>query len=149
MPEIDTNNRKIRVLFICAHNSGRSQMAEVFLNSLKGSKFEAESAGLEPTGINPLVAEVMEESGLDISKNRSDSVFEFFKEGRLYDFVVTVCDDATEKICPIFPGVRRRIHWPFPDPEQVSGTRQEKLNQVRKIRDDIKEKIEQWLDQMI
>jgi arsenate reductase len=123
-------------------------MAESFLNGLSGDLFEAESAGLEPRVINPIVIEVMKESGYDISHNSSDSVFEFFKESRLYDYVITVCDEATENRCPIFPGVRRRLRWPFPDPSQVDGSEEEKLGQVRKIRDDIKAKIESWIDEV-
>lgn len=92
---------KIRVLFVCVHNSGRSQIAETFLNSVAGDRFEAESAGLEPIALNPLVIEVMKEAGCDLSKNRADSVFAFFKEGRLYDYVITVCDKTTEERCPL------------------------------------------------
>lgn len=139
---------KSRVLFICIHNSGRSQMAETFLSGLAGDLFEAESAGLKPRTLNPLVIEVMKESGYDISHKSSDSVFEFFKESRLYDYVITVCDETTENSCPIFPGVRRRLRWPFPDPSQVQGTDQEKLDRVRMIRDEIRARIEAWIEEV-
>jgi arsenate reductase len=120
-------------------------MAEAFLKRLGSDRFEVESAGLEPKDINPLVLEVMTEIGYDLSGQKADSVFEFFKEGRLYDFVITVCDKEVEKRCPIFPGVRKRVNWPFPDPEDVEGTHEEKLDGVRKIRDSIQSKIEDWL----
>ena len=134
-------NEKIRVLFICIHNSGRSQMAETFLKAIGGKRFEVESAGFEPKPINPYVMEVMKEVGYDLSDNTSDSVMQFFKEGRLYDYVITVCDESVENECPVFPGIARRLHWPFPDPKKVSGTDAEKLQKVRSIRDDIKRQI--------
>ena len=131
----------IRVLFICIHNSGRSQMAETFLKAIGGERFEVESAGFEPRPIDPYVIEVMKEVGYDLSDNTSDSVMQFFKEGRLYDYVITVCDESVENECPLFPGIARRLHWPFPDPKKVSGTDAEKLQKVRSIRDDIKRQI--------
>jgi len=129
-----------RVLFICVHNSARSQLAEAFMNAIGGGAYLAESAGFEPREINPLVIEAMAEEGLDISKNRSKSVFDLFKSGRIFDYVVTVCDDAREGQCPIFPGVTRRLHIPFTDPAATVGTHEEKLAEVRKIRDSIKDK---------
>jgi arsenate reductase len=136
---------KTRVLFICIHNSGRSQMAETFLKAIGGDWFEVESAGLEPKPVNPYVIEVMEEVGYDLSENTSDSMMHFFKEGRLYDYVITVCDESVENKCPIFPGIVRRFHWPFPDPQKVTGTKNEKLKKIRAIRDDIKRHIESWV----
>lgn len=130
---------------MCTHNSARSQMAETFLNDLGQSRFEAESAGLEPRGINPLVVEVMKEIGFDVSKKPSSSVLEFFKQGRLYHHVIFVCDKSTEEQCPIFPGLGKRHSWPFPDPSRLEGTHEEKLAQTRKIRDDIKSRIERWI----
>ncbi len=102
---------KIKVLFVCVHNSARSQMAEAFLNQLAGDKFKAESAGLEPGTLNPLVVEVMKEIGIDISHNQTKSAFDFFKQGRLFNFVITVCDSASAERCPIFPGVTQRLGW--------------------------------------
>lgn len=136
---------KIRVLFICIHNSGRSQMAETFLKAIGGEPFEVESAGLEPQPVNPYVIEVMKEIGYDLSDNTSDSVMQFFKEGRLYDYVITVCDESVENECPIFPGIARRLHWPFPDPQKVIGTEGEQLKNIRFIRDGIKQHIESWI----
>jgi arsenate reductase len=136
---------KIKVLFICIHNSGRSQMAETFLKAMGGERFEVESAGLEPKPVNPDVIEVMKEIGYDLSDNTSDSVMQFFKEGRLYDYVITVCDESVENKCPVFPGIVRRFHWPFPDPQKVTGTKDEKLQKIRLIRDDIKRHIKSWV----
>ena len=134
---------KVRVLFICVHNSARSQMAEAFLKQFAGDSLEVESAGFQPGDLNPLAVEAMAEIGIDISGNSTKSVFEFFKQGELYDYVITVCDDMNEKRCPVFPGVTHRWHWPFPDPSALSGTHEEQLEQVRKIRDQIKAKVEQ------
>ena len=135
----------IRVLFICGHNSGRSQMAEAFLNDIAGDRIHVESAGLEPKPVNPLVVEVMQEIGYDLSKARSDSVFEFFKEGRLYDYVITVCDETAAGQCPVFPGITKRFHWPFLDPEALTGNHEEKLAALRKIREQIRQKVSDWV----
>lgn len=135
---------KIRVLYVCIHNSARSQMAEAWLQHLCGDKIEAESAGLEPGIINPLAIEVMQEVGIDISKNKTQSVFDLFKSGRLFNYVITVCDGASAERCPIFVGVTKRVHWSFPDPAAVAGTHEEKLVQVRAIRDQIRNQIAEW-----
>lgn len=130
-----------KVLIICRHNSGRSQIAEAYLKKLAGERIHVESAGLEPAeGVNPLVVEVMKEEGFDLSNKKPQSVFELFKKGRLFDHAVTVCSD-TELQCPVFPGITRRWHVPFPDPSIVTGTHEEQLTQVRAIRDRIKK----WL----
>jgi len=140
---------KKKVLFICGHNSGRSQMAEAFLNDFANGKLHVESAGLEPKPVNSLVVEVMHEIGYDLSKARSDSVFEFFKEGRLYDYVITVCDETAAGQCPVFPGITQRFHWPFQDPEQLTGTRDEKLKALRTIRDQIKATVSEWVKTLV
>lgn len=133
--------KKQKILFICQHNSGRSQIAEAYLDKFFGEYYEVESAGLEPTdAVNPLVEKVMAEEGFDLSAKKPQSVFELFKAGKLYDHVVTVCSDSEDK-CPLFPGITKRWHWPFPDPAKVTGTDAQKLDAVRKIRDMIKE----WL----
>jgi Protein-tyrosine-phosphatase len=132
---------KTKVLFICVHNSGRSLMAEAFLNRYGGEEFQVESAGLEPTEINPLVVEVMAEEGIDLAGKKTQSVFDLFRVGRLFDYVITVCDDANEAKCPVFPGVTHRWHWPFPDPSKLSGTREEQLAQLRVIRNQIKDQV--------
>ena len=129
---------KPRVLFICQHNSGRSQIAEAYLQRFYGDHFDIESAGLEPArAVNPHVIQVMAEDGIDLSAKIPRSVFDLFKEGNLYDHVITVCHDA-ESQCPIFPGITKRWHWPFPDPAAVEGTETETLAEVRKIREMIK-----------
>ncbi len=137
---------KSKVLFICAHNSARSRMAEGFVNHLCGDFFEAQSAGLEPGKLNPLAAEVMSEVGIDISRNPSQDVFEVYKSGQLFAYVVTVCHESEAGGCPIFPGPTKRLHWSFPDPSTVTGTHEEKLEQVRRIRDSIHAQIENWCD---
>jgi arsenate reductase len=129
---------KPRVLFICQHNSGRSQIAEAYLKHFAGENLVVESAGLEPAEkVNPLVVEVMREEGFDLSQKKPQSVFELFKQGRLYTHVITVCHDS-EPRCPVFPGITRRDHVPFADPASVAGTAEQKLAEVRKIRDQIK-----------
>jgi len=140
---------KQKVLFICGHNSGRSQMVEAFLKDIAEGKLHVESAGLEPKPVNSLVVEVMQEIGYDLSGAESDSVFEFFKEGRLYDYVITVCDETAAGQCPVFPGITKRFHWPFPDPEQLIGTHDEKLQALRKIRDQVKEKVSEWVKTVV
>jgi len=120
--------RKIRVLFICTHNSGRSQMAEAYLKANGGDAFEVESAGLEPAAaVHPLVVEVMREEGFDLSGNKPQSAFELYRAGRLYDYVITVCEASTDARCPVFPGIARRWNWPFPDPAAATCTQEEKL----------------------
>ena len=126
-----------KVLFICRHNSGRSQMAEAFLNTLGEGRFQAESAGLDPRPVDPRVVDAMAEIGYDLSHQASKDVFSFFREGRLYDAVITVCDVDTEKDCPVFPGIVRRLSWPFADPALVTGDEEEKMEKVRGIRDAI------------
>jgi arsenate reductase len=134
--------KKPRILFICVHNSGRSQIAEAYLKKFAGDKYDAESAGLEPAAkINQLVVDVMKEEGIDISGNKIQSVFELFKAGRLYDHVITVCSSAHEAKCPVFAGITKRWNWPFPDPAAVEGSEEQKLQKVREIRDTIKEKL--------
>ena len=142
----------LKVLYICVHNSARSQMAEAFTNfwgragNLRQDvAFTAESAGLEPGNLNPVVVEVMKEIGIDISKNKTNSVFEFFKEGRRYDYVVTVCDESRAEQCPVFPGVTKRKHWGFRDPSALAGTQEEIKTETRKIRDQIKEAVETFI----
>jgi arsenate reductase len=128
---------KTKVLFICSHNSARSQMAQAFLNHSDQNQFEAESAGLEPGALNPLAVEAMTEVGIDISHQSANSVWELFKAGRTYGYVITVCDEESAEACPIFPGSSVRLHWSFRDPSSFTGTDAEKLEQVREVRDEI------------
>ena len=140
--------RKKNVLFVCVHNSARSQMAEAFLNQVCGEYFEASSAGLEPGRLNPVVVEAMREVGIDISANQTKAVFDVFKSGKMFAYVITVCDEASAERCPIFPGVTTRLHWSFPDPSSFRGSAEEKLLFTRKVRDEIKVKIENWCAEM-
>jgi len=136
---------KKKVLFVCVHNSSRSQMAEAFLNKIAGEDYEAESAGIEPGKLNPLAVEVMKESGIDISGKSTKGVFELYKQGRRYHYVIAVCGGAQAGRCPIFPSAVETIHWSFPDPSQFGGSYEEKLSETRKVRDAIKHKIEEWI----
>ena len=139
---------KEKVLFICVHNSARSQMAEAFLDDICGDQFEAHSAGLEPGTLNPLAVETMREIGIDISHKQTQSVFDVFKSGELFAYVITVCDETSAERCPVFPGVTRRLHWSFPDPSTLRGTYEQRLASTRKIRDQIRARIEMWCDEM-
>ena len=123
-------------------------MAEAFLNDICGDHFEAHSAGLEPGTLNPLAVEAMRKTGIDISQNQTQSVFDVFKSGELFAYVITVCDETSAESCPIFPGVTTRLHWSFPDPGALEGTREERLAGTREIRDQIRERIEMWCDEM-
>jgi len=134
--------KKEKVLFVCIHNSARSQMAEAYFNHFIKGNFKAESAGIEPGKLNPLVIKVMQEDGIDISKNETNSAFDFYKEGRIYSYVIAVCDKEAAEQCPVFPGQAKRLHWPFNDPSAATGTEEEKLDKIREIRDQIKKKVE-------
>lgn len=136
---------KKKVLFVCIHNSARSQMAEAFLNTLGGEKYYAQSAGIEPGKLNPVVVEAMKEVGIDISHNKTKTVDEFLPLSNTFDFIITVCDEASAERCPVFPGSGKRIHWSFPDPSSFEGTTQDKLIKTRLVRDEIKNKIESFL----
>ena len=130
---------KKRVLFLCVHNSARSQMAEGFLRALYGDRFEAHSAGSDPKGVSPYAVKVMAEVGIDISSHRSKHVSEF--EGQEFDVAVTLCEEA-ERACPFFPA-KKQLHRAFPDPEAVEGTEEEKLAAFRRVRDEIRAWIEE------
>lgn len=129
-----------KVLFICTHNSARSQMAEGLLRTMYGEEYEAMSAGTVPTELNPLAIKVMQEIGIDISDQTSTSVDEFF--GMQIDYVATVCDQAKEA-CPLFPAKIANLHKSFPDPSRAEGTEEEKLRVFRRVRDEIKNWIEE------
>jgi arsenate reductase len=135
---------KQQVLFVCIHNSARSQMAEAFLKQICGQAFEVHSAGLEPGRLNPVVVEAMREIGIDISGNRTKAVAEFLTAGQAFAYVITVCDETSAERCPVFPGLTTRLHWSFPDPSALQGTPEEKLAGTRQIRDLIKARVEAW-----
>jgi len=138
---------KIKVLFVCTHNAARSQIAEAFLKSIAGDKFEVYSAGLEPTTVNPIAIEAMKEVGIDISGNKTKSVFDFYKQGKLFHYVISVCEEARQQ-CPIFPGLlTKNIHWNFEDPAEFQGTHEEKIEKMRKLREQIKFKVEEFITQ--
>lgn len=133
----------IKVLFLCTGNSCRSQMAEAWLRELGGDSFEVYSAGLEPRGINPGTITVMNEAGIDISGQRSKHLDDY--KGKIeFDYLITVCGNADER-CPYFPGMGARMHWPFEDPAAFEGSEEEKLDVFRKVRDQIKARIQEWL----
>jgi arsenate reductase len=138
---------KQKVLFICVHNSARSQMAAALLNKTCGEFFEAQSAGLEPGALSPLAVEAMREMGVDISKNQTQSVFDVFISGELFAYAVTVCDESEAAGCPIFAGVTKRLHWSFPDPSAFIGTHEERLERTREIRDQIRAKIDSFCEE--
>ena len=137
---------KQRVLFVCIHNSARSQMAEAFLNDICGDVFEAHSAGIEPGKLNPVVVEAMREVGIDISGNQTKSVTSYLEAGIEFAYVITVCDETSAERCPIFPGKTRRLHWGFPDPSAIQGTPEEKLARTRTIRNAIHAKVQLWCE---
>lgn len=139
---------KIKVLFLCIHNSARSQMAQAYLEKYGGKNFIAQSAGLEAGKLNPLAVEVMKEEGIDISGNKTKDVFDFYKEGRSYDYVITVCDEAHAAQCPVFPGLHRKINWSFDDPSAFTGTTTEKLAMTRMVRDKIKSAVMNFIDEI-
>ena len=134
-----------RVLFVCVHNSARSQMSEAFLKHYAGDRFDVQSAGLEPGELNPLVVEAMAEFGIDISQNKTKSVFDIWKSCELFQYVISVCDEESAEKCPIFPGPTTRLHWSFHDPSRITGTYEQNLQKVRQIRDEIAAKIQDWL----
>jgi arsenate reductase (thioredoxin) len=137
---------KKKILFVCVHNSARSQIAEAFLKKYGKDRFEVESAGLEPGKLNPIAVEVMKEADIDISRNKTKSVLDFYKQGKQYDYVITVCDESQAMACPIFPGKGERLHWNFLDPSGFHGMREEMLTETRKVRDEIEGKIKDWLN---
>ena len=133
-----------RVLAICIHNSARSQMTEEFLRAGCGDRIQVTSAGLEPGTLNPVVVELLKEDGIDISGKATRSVFDLHAAGERFDYVIAVCDPEAAERCPIFPAEKQRLHWPFPDPSQATGTMQEKLAYIRPIRDQIKAKVSEF-----
>lgn len=135
-----------KVLFLCVHNSARSQMAEAFLKKYAGDNFDVESAGLEPGKLNLFVVRAMAELGIDISKNPTKDVFDLFKAGRVYQVIVTVCSKEAAERCPIFPGRAERLYWPFPDPATFKGTDEEIMARVREVRDQIELSVREFVE---
>jgi arsenate reductase len=141
-----TRENKLRVLILCTGNSARSQMAEGLLRHVGGTRYEVFSAGTKPVGMNPVAIEVMREEGIDISKQRSKSVAEF--AGQEFATVITVCDNAAEE-CPVFPGAPQRVHWSLTDPAAVSGTKEEKLEAFRQVRDELERRIQSFVNSVV
>jgi arsenate reductase len=133
---------KTKVLFLCTHNSARSQMAQGLLRHLAGDRFEVMSAGTEATHVRPLAVRAMDELGIDISGQESKTLQRYL--GETFDYVITVCDDANEA-CPVFPGARRRLHWSFEDPAQATGSEEERRRVFQSVRDQIRERMEEEL----
>jgi len=139
--------KKKKILFICVHNSARSQMAAALMNKMCGEFFEAESAGLESGTLNPLVVEALLELGIDISENETQRVFDVWKSGQMFQYVVTVCSETEAEGCPIFPGITTRLHWPFPDPSKFTGTHDERLAQTRSVLNQIHAQIDSFCEE--
>lgn len=142
MAAAESAGGRARVLFLCTHNSARSQMAEGLLRDLAGDRFEVMSAGTEATRVRPLAIRAMEETGVDISGQESKTLERYL--GEPFDYVVTVCDAANEA-CPFFPGAKRRLHWSFEDPAAAEGSEEQRLEVFRRVRDEIKGRIEKEL----
>jgi arsenate reductase len=140
------NSIKESVLFLCIHNSARSQMAAAFLQQIGGDRFEVESAGLEPGKLNPLAVAAMKDAGIDISRNGTQSVFDLFAGGRRFDYVISVCDAASAERCPIFPGAGTRLNWSFADPSAFTGSDAERLRKTIDVRDEIRAQVRAWVD---
>ncbi|MBK9270017.1 MAG: arsenate reductase ArsC [Saprospiraceae bacterium] len=135
-----------KVLFLCVHNSARSQMAEAYLKKLGGDRFHVESAGLEPGKLNRLAIEVMREEDIDISNNATKDVFEFFNEGKIFDYLITVCDAKASERCPVFPGLFEKINWSFEDPSSFTGSHEERLAKTREVRNKIKQSVQNFIN---
>ena len=133
---------KRRVIFLCTGNSARSQMAEAWLRHIAGDRFDVVSAGTEPSCVNPLAIAVMKERGIDMSGHTSKPVGQFIRE--TFQVLITVCDNAKEK-CPIFPGARKRIHWPLEDPAAAMGDEAQRLAVFRRVRDEIEARVRAWV----
>jgi arsenate reductase len=132
------------VLFVCIHNSARSQMAEAFMNARCGASLRAYSAGLERGTLNPAVVAAMAEIGYDLAANETKSVDDARVRARQYDYVVTVCDEASAEACPIYPAAGARLHWSFADPSAFTGSNEERLRRTRGVRDEIAARIDAW-----
>lgn len=132
---------KTRVLFLCIHNSARSQIAEAYLKKYGNNQFDVESAGLMPGNLNPLAVAVLAEENIDIKYNSTKSVNDFYDQQISFDYVITVCDPEASESCPVFPGLIRKINWNFADPSKFEGTSESKLEQTRIVRDQIKKAV--------
>lgn len=137
-----------KILFVCVHNSARSQIAEALVNKYWGDRFTASSAGLEPGKLNPLAVDSLKEIGVDISNKQTHDVFDVYKSGEIYSYVITVCDETSGERCPIFPGITKRIHWSFDDPSGFEGTYEDKLRRTNEVREAIKARLDEWVKEL-
>lgn len=137
---------KPRVLAICIHNSARSQMTEELLKKYGGDRLVVESAGINPGKVNPYVAQLLLEEGIDIREKKTQSTQDLFDAGKSFEYVIAVCSPEASEQCPIFPAEKERLHWPFPDPSKAEGSDDEKLEYIRGIKDVIKKQVLEFLD---
>lgn len=137
---------KKKVMFICIHNSGRSQMGEAFLRHFASDRYEVFSAGIEQGNLNPLVVKAMAEIGIGMEGHYAKKAQDFVDRGEHFDYVITVCDESNAERCPMFPGKHQRLHWGFQDPSALKGTDEEKLAGIRPIRDEIGRKVKAWIE---
>lgn len=145
---IRARRERLRVLFVCVHNTARSQMAEEYLNAVAGDRIAAESAGIEPGELNPHVVRLLAEEGRDISGKRTRAVADVYRSGQTYDYVITVCSPEAEENCPVFPGPVTQLSWPFPDPGAFTGTSGEILRQTRAVYRSIQNRINEFLTEI-
>ncbi len=138
-------SRKPGVLFVCSHNSARSQMAEGWLKHLAGDRFEVASAGVDPGVLNPLSVRAMAEVGIDISQNRAEGIASYLGRWKV-DYLIVVCDKASQTCPRIWPGVCERLDWSFDDPSAAHGSEAERLAVFRRVRDEIRERVEEWIE---
>lgn len=140
---------KKSILVVCVHNSARSQMAEEYFKKFAGNLFTAESAGLSPGKLNPYVVRVLQEDGIDISNKVTQNAFELYEQGKSYAYVITVCSLEAHEQCPVYPNTVHRYHWPFDDPSSFKGTDSEILGKTRIVRNQIKKRVKEFVDQYI
>ncbi|MBN2859397.1 MAG: arsenate reductase ArsC [Sphaerochaetaceae bacterium] len=136
---------KERVLFVCIHNSARSQMAEAFLHHYASDRYEVFSAGLESGQMNPRVVQAMQELDVSMEGQYAKPITLYVNDGSTFDYVITVCDESNAERCPLFPGKSERLHWSFPDPSVLKGDEESIMNSVREIRDMVHERILEWI----
>ena len=136
---------KKRIMFVCIHNSARSQMCEAFVRYYAANRFDVHSSGIEKGKLNPLVVRAMGEIGITMEHHYAKPVKEYIDRKEMFDYVVTVCDESSAERCPIFPTKHTREHWGFPDPSALTGSDEEKLKEIRIIRDDIQKRVTDWL----
>lgn len=146
-PEQTAGDGRERILFVCVHNSARSQLAEEYLRRHGGEYFQVESAGLQPGTLNPHVVQVLAEDGIDISTKTTRGVIDLYRQGRTFDWVITVCSREAEENCPIFPGPVRRLSWPFEDPAAFTGSPEDVLGRVRSLARTIEARVKEFVQE--